>query len=77
MKKGIFGIAAIFVLGLGLSSCEQCMTCDIAYTKANGERVNETSPQKCGYSWELDEEEKQLEKAYSDYEDVEVTCDRQ
>lgn len=77
MKKGIFGLAALFVMGLGLSSCEDCMTCDVEYTKSNGEEVIETTPQKCGFPWELDDKEEQLEEAYSDYNDVEVRCDRQ
>lgn len=76
MKKGLtLLLSGLFVLG-GLASCEECMTCEISYTKTNGERKIETSPQKCGYSWQLDDDEDELEDSYSSFDSVIVDCNR-
>jgi hypothetical protein len=76
MKKGLLLVlSGFFVLG-GFASCEQCMTCEITYTKTNGEEEIETSPQKCGYPWQLDEKEDELEDAYSTYDSLRVDCNR-
>ena len=77
MKKGIFAVIFIFFAGLTLTSCEKCMICEVNYTKENGERVMESSPQKCGFPWELDDKEKQLKEAYSYYDSVDVDCNRE
>lgn len=76
MNKGLLFAFIFFVGGLMFTSCEQCMTCEINYTKTNGEQVNEDSPQDCGYSWELDEKEDELKEAYSKYNAVDIDCDR-
>jgi len=76
MNKGSLFALVFFCGGLMLTSCEQCMNCEINYTKTNGEQVTEDAPQKCGYSWELDEKEEELEDAYSEYESVNIDCDR-
>lgn len=76
MKKGLLFVLCGFLGLAGLSSCEECMTCEITYTKTNGEDVVETSPQKCGYPWQLDSKQDELEKAYSTYDSVEVDCNR-
>ncbi len=74
MNKGAFLVLILFLGGIAFSGCEKCMTCEINYTLANGERVTETSPQKCGFQQELDDKEKELEEAYSAYDSVEVDC---
>lgn len=76
MKRGLLLIlSGFFVLG-GFASCEKCMTCEITYTQTNGERALKTSPQKCGYPWQLDDKEDELEEAYSSYDSVRVDCNR-
>jgi hypothetical protein len=52
------------------------MTCEITYKQTNGERELRTSPQKCGYPWQLDDKEDELEEAYSTYDSVRVDCNR-
>ncbi len=77
MKRNfIIGLMLIFS-GLFFSSCEQCMTCEINYTKSNGTRVTENSPQKCGYSWQLDDKKDELKEAYSAYDSVQLNCNRE
>lgn len=76
MKKGLGILLGGFLVIGGLSSCEECMTCEINYTKTNGERKVETSPQKCGYPWQLDDKEDELKEAYSSFDSVKVDCNR-
>jgi len=77
MKKGILAFLLMsFIGGLTLTSCEQCMTCEINYTKTNGNRVTERSPQKCGFSGQLDAKKDELEEAYSAYDSLDIDCNR-
>jgi hypothetical protein len=76
MKKGLLLLLSGFFVLAGLNSCEKCMTCEITYKQTNGERELRTSPQKCGYPWQLDDKEDELEEAYSTYDSVRVDCNR-
>jgi hypothetical protein len=76
MKKGLVFLLCGFFGVASLSSCEECTKCEISYTKTNGERKVRTSPQKCGYPWELDDKENEIEDAYAQYDSVDVDCTR-
>lgn len=77
MNKLVLTIGAIFLAGMFFSSCEKCMTCDLRYDKAGGEEISETTPQVCGTSNELDEKEDQFRQAYSKYDSLRMTCNRE